>query len=568
MAVNPPEWAKETILNCSSITDNYVGNAQIRFDMMDWINRGLCIRRGTEAGGPHRTFQCYSRLQSVLANNLNQIRQAEYNGAAGVLALLPTIGALLGAPTNEIWRLLTMIPFGGFIAMACSFGGAILPPKTKDYESDFMKKNIKGDLRGGKSFSTLALPKGMDAIDQDRIKRRADILLRRVQRKLQSGLREDVPKMYILVGLTGMAMLLAAAQAAMVVVELGAVLPWWCISKWWVHLWYLMGKSTQSNIQLWSVVNKYPVLVSAAVDNYVQLPFEKQWRLCLSDVPYDVTVTGGDLITNHVPGEEQEINSVKIALGQLKSLKTGTIQIAGRPQHSVYRSSTASESRNVVFVIVSITSHSHNWRKTFIRSLSRITSLAVFIVGTACFASAQLLSIAMATFVLTCVLGAGVFGRAITSWIVTGIETADPMVHFVADTEDEALFVLARLFSIGPHDTDVAQSRQIQVELHGQVFLDRRRITSRSLWPPRILGILASPYDLAKAVYKEKPGDGSYDLENLKGPGNNIADDQPLMPALTTKSTFGTDPSGSTPSNGRTLSRKSTSGNVDPHSTG
>lgn len=247
----PPPGVEAIIRNCSSVVDNYVGNAQNRFKFADWVDRGLCIRHNTAGGGPVKTFECYSRLQSVLANNVNEIRQAEYNGAAGVLALLPTIGALLGTPTNEIWRLLTMIPFGGLIATACSFGGAILPVKVKDYESGFMKKNITGNLRAVES--TLALPKSIDLTDQERIKRRADILLERVQRKLQSISQEKVPVMYILVGLTGMSMLLASAQVAMIVVELGAVLPWWCISKWWVHLWYLMGKSNMLDDPLWDI---------------------------------------------------------------------------------------------------------------------------------------------------------------------------------------------------------------------------------------------------------------------------------------------------------------------------
>jgi hypothetical protein len=39
----------------------------------------------------------------------------------------------------------------------------------------------------------------------------------------------------------GMAVLLACAHAAMAIVERGALLPWWCTSEWWMHLWYLMG---------------------------------------------------------------------------------------------------------------------------------------------------------------------------------------------------------------------------------------------------------------------------------------------------------------------------------------
>lgn len=50
------------------------------------------------------------------------------------MALLPTVGALLGAPTSEIWQLLTIVPFGGVLAMSISFGGAILPVRVEDYE--------------------------------------------------------------------------------------------------------------------------------------------------------------------------------------------------------------------------------------------------------------------------------------------------------------------------------------------------------------------------------------------------------------------------------------------------
>lgn len=32
------------------------------------------------------------------------------------------------------------------------------------------------------------------------------------------------------------------AQAAMIVVEQGGVIPWWCVSRWWMHLWYVLGK--------------------------------------------------------------------------------------------------------------------------------------------------------------------------------------------------------------------------------------------------------------------------------------------------------------------------------------
>lgn len=532
------EWDAE-ILNCSTITDNYVGNAQIRFKFMDWVNRGLCIRRGTDGGGPLKTFQCYSRLQSVIANNLNDIRKAEYNGAAGVLALLPTIGGVLGTPTNEIWRLLTMIPLGGFLAMACSFGGAILPVKMKDYESKFMKRNIKGNLRSFKA-SNLSLPDELTDGDKKKFKERAAILMDKVIERLEDTEPHKVPKSYILIGITGMFILLSAAHVAMTVVELGAVLPWWCISKWWVHLWYMM------------------VITSAAVDNYVQLPFEKQWRLCLSNVPNDYIITGGEYITDHVTDQTDQTAQIKRfqhALLDLKALKAGAIQYATPGQ-------AGGAPRNVLFVLVSVKLGDHNWKKTFTRSLSKITSLAVFIVGTACFASAQLLSIAMATFVLTCVLGAGVFGRAITSWIVSGIETADPMVHYVAENDKEAHYVLTQLFMIGTVEgsgTD-ARPEQVQVELHGNVFLDRRRIKSRSPWPARMLGILNAPYDLRKSVHNGFDNSGN-PVRNVPGNGTADAGSNGTMEHLLPQDGIGLNPI-QVRTRTRTLSRQTTDSSV------
>jgi hypothetical protein len=237
----PSEAQRGDTTNCSSLTDNYLGNAQKKFQIMDWVTRGICVR------GDNTDPVCYARLERILESNLNELRKAEYAGAAGVLALLPTIGALLGTPTNEIWRLLTMIPFGGALAMASSFGGAILPVRISDYESAFMKENINN----GRLIEKKSIPShSKDAKDQtkknpliiERIMERASILMEQVEKKLRGDEEEPVPKTYVWVGLVGMALLLISAHVAMGLVEQGAVLPWWCLSRWWMHLWYLMGE--------------------------------------------------------------------------------------------------------------------------------------------------------------------------------------------------------------------------------------------------------------------------------------------------------------------------------------
>ena len=149
----------------------------------------------------------------------------------------------------------------------------------------------------------------------------------------------------------------------------------------------------------------------------------------------------------------------------------------------------------------------------------------------------------MATFALTCVLAAGIFGRAIASWIVAGIETAEPMIHFVADSEDEAYYVLSRLFMISHADLENPGSRRIQLELGGHIFLERRRIAARSPWLSWILGILRRPFDVLKVVCEDKDTE-SWDLENL-GSKTYMNDHRPLMkpveitrsPATTTDGT-------------------------------
>jgi hypothetical protein len=136
-----------------------------------------------------------------------------------------------------------MVPFGGVLAMASSFGGAILPVRISDYESAFMKKNINdGRLVVLRNKSDVSFSKDPDGQEQH-IEQRVGILMEQVENKLRSETQRKVPKNYIWFGLIGMGILLTAAHVAMVIVEQGALLPWWCRSKWWMHMWYFMGKS-------------------------------------------------------------------------------------------------------------------------------------------------------------------------------------------------------------------------------------------------------------------------------------------------------------------------------------
>jgi len=195
------------------------------------MGRGICVR------SQHDGLSCYERLEKVLGN-LNEIRRAEYGGAAGVLSLLPTIGALLGAPTNEIWKLMSIIPFGGGLAMMLSFGGAIMPVKVEDYEHVINKKNIA--IGSTISLRHLHMPgQGPQATTEEKLRQLVD----RVRQRLDQRESKRLPKKYLFMGLTGMGLLLIGAQAAMSIVEQGGVIAWFCFSNWWMHLWYGLGRS-------------------------------------------------------------------------------------------------------------------------------------------------------------------------------------------------------------------------------------------------------------------------------------------------------------------------------------
>jgi len=223
----------DTVVPCATTPDRFIGNAQSRFSMTPWMQRGNCIRAVDAV--------CYKTLLDVL-NNLVELRKAEYSGAAGVLALLPTINAILGAPTNEVWTLMTILPFGGALAMALSFGGAIMPVHVEDYEHAMRKGNQTiGTIVSFRQPTSNPDP----SIFEQKLDQLDEKVRRRIDRKESISLGHS-GQWSLAAGLLGMTLLLIGSQAAMTVVEQGGVIPWWCGSRWWMHLWYFLGKSPRT----------------------------------------------------------------------------------------------------------------------------------------------------------------------------------------------------------------------------------------------------------------------------------------------------------------------------------
>ncbi|KAJ2993106.1 hypothetical protein NUW58_g1944 [Xylaria curta] len=88
---------------------------------------GMTIRGGDSV------YSCLANLTAAL-ELVGQLNQAEYNGAAGALSLLPTAGALLGVPTREMWILCKSVPISGALGVLLSLGGSTTSSNVSDYD--------------------------------------------------------------------------------------------------------------------------------------------------------------------------------------------------------------------------------------------------------------------------------------------------------------------------------------------------------------------------------------------------------------------------------------------------
>ena len=156
--------------------------------------------------------------------------------------------------------------------------------------------------------------------------------------------------------------------------------------------------------------------------------------------------------------------------------------------------------------MVSVVNQGPDRYRSILRLVSKCTSIATFVTGTALFASVQLLALPVATMTLTLVHGAGVLGRAITGWIVSGVSKTKPLIHVIVNTTQEAQHVIARILSLddyGREEIGGNEARKVQVELGGHVFVSQRRVGYRSPWNIKTLGVLAEPFDLREVDLSE-----------------------------------------------------------------
>lgn len=147
----------------------------------------------------------------------------------------------------------------------------------------------------------------------------------------------------------------------------------------------------------------------------------------------------------------------------------------------------ASSNRSfLVIVSVSGINHIH----AALRVASKAISIAVFAGGTAAFASATLVTISVTLTVLCLILGAGVFGRVASLWMVARMMKENPVIHKVVHSEPEAEDFIHHILA----------TPGLTVELMGHVFINGKCVKRYNRWFnwQNLFGILASPYNLHK----------------------------------------------------------------------
>jgi hypothetical protein len=96
-------------------------------DWASWRERATQIR-----GSGNQQF-CVGNL-SLALGGLGAAYQAGAAGGTTLLTLLPTAGALIGAPSKELWVLYKLMPVAGILSMLLSIGGNIVPMEVNQYE--------------------------------------------------------------------------------------------------------------------------------------------------------------------------------------------------------------------------------------------------------------------------------------------------------------------------------------------------------------------------------------------------------------------------------------------------
>lgn len=179
------------------------------FNFTDYQLIGRTIRAGNR-------LECFGNL-SIALSNIGPIASTSGNGSSGALTLLPTAGALIGAPAKELWILYKLVPLAGILSMFLSLGGNILPNASGDYEGETNRYDgIIGNNMDEEEARLLSV-KNLSAVQF------AEVVSARAQNPL-GGSNTLTVSFGMLCQLGWIAIIVFACWFT----EQGAIVAWWC----------------------------------------------------------------------------------------------------------------------------------------------------------------------------------------------------------------------------------------------------------------------------------------------------------------------------------------------------
>ncbi|KAF2476683.1 uncharacterized protein BDR25DRAFT_339610 [Lindgomyces ingoldianus] len=436
------------------------------FYFMNWLERGNRIRSGKDVR------QCLLNLAKAL-EEVRVLSSAEYNGAAGALTLLPTAGALLGAPTREMWIVYKLVPIAGFLSMFLSMGATITPSDIGEFESGkaFSYGGIMPTMRTAINPEHEHLDTDEESFDHSELSE-AKLFAREVRLRAKDDSGGDV---YVKVWFAIFLQLcfIGINLVAMGLAQRGSVITWWCRVWGWMWFWYFI------------------VIVASVFDNVVAAPFTKSWTLRVAKAPTKLIVDNT---------QSRVTNFDRTRFPTIMDRLHAGINL----QHhvTIQENDPSSYSRTCFYVVVSVEGISK--LHAFFQVLSRGCSVVAFAFGTALFASATLMSISAALMLLALVLPMGVTGRVVAMWIAAEMNRHNKSIlHTVVKTKKEA----------GEHIEEIIELPGLQIETMGHIILDGNCIVKRSpiFSAATYIGLLAKPYNLvARAVRNQRANSFGY----------------------------------------------------------
>lgn len=259
------------------------------------------------------------------------------------------------------------------------------------------------------------------------------------------------------------------------------------------------------------------VIVVSFLENWASTPFTSSWTMRVSRAPTNIVLPqeAHCVLRNNQDPERREL------LSNTHCDDTGGSDIIDRLRSGINSQSIIRLSVDGIstfptacfYVIVSKQEVSDT--RAFLRVFCKASSLAVYAFGTALFAGALLMSITVASIILSVVLPAAAFGRMngmFMAWEMN--RNNDAILHAIVKSKKEA----------AEHIESILAQPNLLVEIMGHIIVDGKVVARQNPWTSlaSYIGFLAPPFNLYRLAAKRPYNPGLQGIE-LSKPGTIIS---------------------------------------------